>query len=314
GQGLGDGTYGFVLNASSDAPNALWLKFYSTLNSANRLIEAIDLVDVDPSEQAREDEILGTVLAIRAYTNFQIVTYFSTDYADDTALAGFLIDFVPTVDQQLSRSTNGEFFAEINEDLNRAQQLITVQSDSRGISQDFIDFLRIKIAVYREQYGQVDQAAASLLADYPLADREQYENVFFDLENTEVVFELLRVINGPYDRQGETGSAFATGWVGANYAFVDATLTGTAYFDIGRALFDMIDPGDIRYNVLVGETSLISANPAAESDFIQNDVLLVSKYEGIEGQPLLNDLKIFRSSELVLFRAEAAAANGDLVS
>ena len=313
GQGIGDGTYGFVLNASSDAPLGLWLKFYSTLNSANRLIEAIELVDVEPDEQARENEILGQALAIRAYTHFQILTYFSTDYTDDDALAGFLVDFVPTVDQQLDRTTNGAFFDSITNDLSAAEGLITTQSNPQGISLDFIRFLRIRIDVYRENYSQVDAMSASLLADYPLANRAEYESVFLDTGNTEVIFELLRVINGPYDRQGDTGSAFATGWAGASWAFVDATINGAPYFDIGRALFDMIDPADIRYDVLVGESSLISPDPAAESDFINNDVLLLSKYEGKPGQPLLNDLKIFRSSELVLYRAEAAAASNNLL-
>ncbi|MEM1336299.1 MAG: RagB/SusD family nutrient uptake outer membrane protein [Bacteroidota bacterium] len=312
GQGLNDGSYGFILNAGSDAPLGLWLKLYSTLNSANRLIAAIETVEVAPEEQARENEILGQALAIRAFTHFEILTYFSTDYTDDSALAGFLVDFVPTIDQQLDRATNGEFFSLIDSDLSRAEQLITTQSNPQNISLDFVRFLRIKIDVYRQNYGQVDARAAALLADYPLANRAEYEDIFFDLGETEIIFELLRVINGPYDRQGDTGSAFATGWVGANYAFVDATIGGAPYFDIGRSLFDVLDPADVRYDVIVGETSLISPNPAAESDFVNNDVLLVSKYEGKVGQPLLNDLKLCRSSELVLFRAEAAAANNDL--
>ncbi|MEM8510012.1 MAG: RagB/SusD family nutrient uptake outer membrane protein [Bacteroidota bacterium] len=314
GQGLNDGTYGFVLNAGSAAPNAIWLKSYSTLNAANRLIQAAETLELEPEDTPRANEILGITLAVRAYTHFQIVTYFSTDYTDDSALAGFLMDFVPTIDQQLDRTTNGEFYALINSDLDRAEQLITTQSDPQAISLDFVSFLRVRIAAFRQQYGQVDALAADLLSRHPLANRAEYEALFFDEGNTEVIFELLRVLNGPYDRQGNTGSAFATGWAGANYAFVDATIGGAPYFDMGRALFDILDPDDVRYDVLVGETSIISPNPGTEVDFENSDVLLISKYEGIADQPLLNDLKLCRSSELVLFRAEAAAANGNLTA
>lgn len=315
GQGLNDGSYGFILNAGSGAPNSFWGRYYGALNSINRLIEAIDLLELDdPAEQAREDEILATLLALRAYVNFEIVTYFSTDYTDDSALAGILIDFVPTVDQRLPRATNGEFFAAIDDDLTRAVQLGLPQSDPQAVSLDFVTFLRIRMDVFRQDYSQVDAMSANLLQSYPLANRAEYEALFQDTGNTEVIFELLRVINGPFDNQGPTGTAFGGNWVGANFAFVDATINGAPYFDIGRALFDMIDPADIRFDVLVGESSIISPDPAAEADFINGDVLLVSKYEGIPGQPLLNDHKIFRSSELVLYRAEAAAANGNLAA
>jgi hypothetical protein len=39
------------------------------------------------------------------------------------------------------------------------------------------------------------------------------------------------------------------------------------------------------------------------------DVYTVNKYRGSEGQPLMNDHKIFRSSEMLLILAEAAAPN-----
>ncbi|MDH3795885.1 MAG: RagB/SusD family nutrient uptake outer membrane protein, partial [Flavobacteriaceae bacterium] len=40
------------------------------------------------------------------------------------------------------------------------------------------------------------------------------------------------------------------------------------------------------------------------------DILVIQKYSGSEGQPLMNDLKIFRASEMLLIRAEAYADAG----
>jgi hypothetical protein len=39
---------------------------------------------------------------------------------------------------------------------------------------------------------------------------------------------------------------------------------------------------------------------------------VIQKYPGSEGTPLMNDLKIFRVSEMYLIRAEAAVASGNL--
>ena len=47
-------------------------------------------------------------------------------------------------------------------------------------------------------------------------------------------------------------------------------------------------------------------------NFLNDDVLLVFKYPGSGGQPLMNDLKEFRAAEMLLIRAEAAADANDL--
>ena len=57
---------------------------------ANRVIQAAALIDYS-EDQDEYDNVLGQAHAIRAYAHFQILTYFSPDYTDDSALAGILI-------------------------------------------------------------------------------------------------------------------------------------------------------------------------------------------------------------------------------
>ncbi|RZN83266.1 MAG: RagB/SusD family nutrient uptake outer membrane protein, partial [Winogradskyella sp.] len=40
---------------------------------------------------------------------------------------------------------------------------------------------------------------------------------------------------------------------------------------------------------------------------VNNDILVIQKYPGLQGRPLMNDLKVFRSSEMLLIAAEARA-------
>jgi hypothetical protein len=310
GQGLAD--YGFVLNAGSTAPAVFWTNGYDQLNAASRLIEASEIIEIEDGEQALFNQILGEAYALRAWGHFIMLSYFSTDYTDDNALSIINLDFVPTIDQQLLRNTNGETFALIDSDLDRANSLLSNATDDvTRINKDFIIALRARIAAYRQDYTTAANLSQQLISKYPLANRAEYEAMFLDTSDGEVIFKLERTNNDTYDGQGATGSPTAGGWAGARFAFVDATLSGSPYFEMGRSLFNLMDPADVRYDVNVAPTSLIdpdyetNQNPAT-------DILVIQKYPGSEGQPLMNDLKIFRASEMYLIRAEAAVAQGSL--
>src|SRR5210317_1317748 len=310
GQGLAD--YGFVLNAGSTAPAVFWTNGYDQLNAASRLIEASEIIEIEDGEQALFNQILGEAYALRAWGHFIMLSYFSTNYTDDNALSIINLDFVPTIDQQLLRNTNGETFALIDSDLDRANSLLSNATDDvTRINKDFIIALRARIAAYRQDYTTAASLSQQLIDKYPLANQAEYEAMFLDTSDGEVIFKLERTNNDTYDGQGATGSPTAGGWAGARFAFVDATLSGSPYFEMGRSLFNLMDANDIRYEVNVAPSSLIdpdyetNQNPAT-------DILVIQKYPGSEGQPLMNDLKIFRASEMYLIRAEAAVAQGSL--
>lgn len=302
GQGLG-GDYGFVLNPESNMPRAMWTNYYEAINAASRVIEVAPSVVIEDDEQDDYNNALGEALALRAWAHFELLTYFSPDYTDDNALGVILVNFVPTIDQLLPRNTNGEVFTSIDADLAQAKGLLLNQASATFISLDFVKALQARMAAYRGQYALADQLAAELLADYPLADRAEYVDMFLDNGNGEVIFKLERTIGDSYDRQGSTGTAAAGGWAGANFAFVNGTIDGSPYFEMSNSLFNLLNPGDVRYDVNVNNTSDIG-----------NNILVIGKYPGSEGQPLMNDLKIFRASEMMLIRAEAAAEAGNLAN
>ncbi|GAA4113149.1 RagB/SusD family nutrient uptake outer membrane protein [Aquimarina addita] len=304
GQGIGDGEYGFRLNAGSDAPTENWISFHGALNAANRIISAGENLIPDEGEENELINILGQAYALRAWAHFHIISYFSTDYADDSALGGFLVDFIPSVTELLPRSTNGEIFTLIEDDLNKAETMIAAENASTSVSKDFVVALQARIAAYRQQYALAETLASELIAKYPLATRDEYVDVFKDLSNVGVIFKLERTIGDPHDTQNSTGSGFGSGWVGANFAFVNGTIDGSPYYEMGRSLFNEIDPLDIRFDVLLNETSIIHTDDT-------RDTLVIGKYLGNEKE-LVNDLKVFRVAEMILIRAEALAAAGNI--
>lgn len=310
GQGLAD--YGFVLNAGSTAPANFWTRNYVAINSATRLIEAAKLIEPEAGEEATYNSIIGQAHALRAFSHFELQSYFSTDLSDDSALGVIAIDFIPTIDQQLLRNTNAEVFGLIESDLDMAFSLLgSDTSDPTVINRDFVTALRARMAAYRGNWSQAATFSQSLLDKYDLANRAEYQGVFVDTDNTEVIFKLERTNNDNYDGQGATGSPNAGGWAGARFAFVDATITGSPYFEMGRALFNALDPADIRYDVIVAPTSLIDPDYQTNQDPAL-DILVIQKYPGSENQPLMNDLKVFRASEMLFIRAEAYADAGQI--
>ncbi len=291
----------FVLNPQSAFPQAVWVNYYDALNVASRLIEAAASVEIESGEQAVFDDVLGQTYALRAWAHFELLTYFSPDLTDDAAPGVIILDRVPGISEQLPRNTTGEVFAAINADLAQASNLLASQASPTFVSLDFVKALRARIAAYRGNYAEADGLAAELLGDYPLATAAEYPGIWVDTSNAEIIFKLERVIGGPYDGQGSTGSGFAGGWAGANFAFVDATVDGSPYFEATIDFLNIIPQEDIRFASFFDGSS-------------SGDTLVIGKYPGSGGQPLLNDLKIFRASEMLMIRAEAAADRGDFAA
>lgn len=314
--GQGFALYDFVLNPASAAASDFWVRNFRVNNRATILIEAAANVPVTGAEVPRANDILAQAYFIRAYANFEMLLYFCTDVRDDNALAVPVIDFIPGLTIQPRRDTAGDVWAYINSDLDTAASLIEAGNDDvTFVSDDAITALRARMAMERGEYPSARLLAEGLLAEYPLADRDDYFDMFRDNSNAEIILKLQRTNNDGYDGQVNTGSvATGGGWAGSVFAFVDATLTGSPYFEMDRSIFDRLDINDVRYDVMVSPTSVISPDYTNDPDPVNNDILVIQKYFGSEGQPLMNDLKVFRSSEMLLIAAEAAAASNDLAA
>ena len=209
----------FNINSSNGYASGIWGSYYGAIGMANRVIQAAPSIDAT-EDQEDYDNVLGQAHAIRAFAHFQILTYFSPDYTDDSALAGILVTS-PAEDifEARPRATNGEFYTAISADLAMATDLINASEGVTFMGADFVTALKARIAAYRGQYVMADGYAASLLADYSIADQTEYAAMFEDADFTEVIFSLERSIGDSYDGQGLSGG----GWAGSLFAFIDAS-------------------------------------------------------------------------------------------
>ena len=309
--GQGFALYDFVLNAASTASSNFWIRNFRVNNRASIIIEAATNITPSAAEQADYNEILGQLHMIRAFANFEMLVHFSPNPQDDSALAVPLIDFIAAPTIQPLRNTTGEIWDYVNADVSLALSLISTQSSPTFFSRDAINAFRARMALTRGDYPAAETLALQLLGAYPLANQADYRGIWTDANNSEIIFKLERVLNDNFDGQGSTGSVAAGGWAGARFAFVNAALSGSPYFEMDRSIFDAFVPGDVRRDVMVHPTSIISPNYTTDPDPVNNDILVIQKYPGSQGRPLMNDLKVFRSSEMLLIAAEARAYQSD---
>ena len=302
GQGLISGEYTFVLNVNSTDAYSIWASNYTLINFANRLIAAAGNIVVPPSQKEEFDDIMAQAHILRAYGHFKLLTYFSTDLTDDNALGCILVDFVPTIYQQLPRNKNGQVFDFINQDLEYVNKLTTNVKDDKTIdnkyiSPDMVTAMKARMAAYRGRYTEALTFSQKLINKYPLTTRVQYSKIWKDLpipSRDEVIFKLARV-NGDAK-------------IGATWASVDATIDGSPFYEMSTDLINLLyNPNfeyskqpDIRAKSFIGETSEFN-----------KDNVVIDKYAGSQGYDLLNDIKVFRSSEMYFIKAEAQASVND---
>jgi len=309
GQGLAQLNY--VLTPGSTASSNFWTRNYRVVNFASRMIEAAASITGEGVDTAKINNLLGQAHAIRAYAMTELVSYYSTDLGDDNALGVIAIDYVPSLDEQLLRNTNAETFALINSDIEKAMSLIaSTTTDVTVFTKDAVTALKARVAAYRQDYATALSAASTLVAKYDLATVAEYPDVFADDSDAEIIFKLERTIGDDYDGQGSMGSTAAGGWAGARFCFKGAI--EDPYFEVSRSLFNILDANDVRHDIVVNPNSTVDADYTNSADYKNTDILYVGKYLGSEGQKLMNDLKIFRASEMVLIVAEAQVAQNNL--
>lgn len=304
GQGLNGGEYTFNLNTGSADASVIWLSNYALINRANRVLDGAANITPAAADLPAYNNIVAQAHILRAWGHFVLLSHFSTDLSNDAALGVIKLDFVPLTTQQLPRNTNGEVFTLINSDLNFASTLTTNAANTATrtyVSTDFVQAFRVRMAAYRKDYPKVLSLVDQLITDYPLTPRSAtvvtentslFLNVWSDVAiptatQNEVIFKLERI----------PGNST----INSIWSSVNSTITGSPFYEMSTGLYNLLNnPNDIRRRAYLSPTS----EPA-------NGKLAIGKYPGSGGIAQLNDVKIFRSAEMYLLKAEALAASGN---
>jgi hypothetical protein len=348
----------FFLNTNDRFVTNIWYSNYQTINRANRLLRLVGdpdgagplepqvAIPTDPIELAKYNNILAQTRALRAFSYFQLLTYFSTDLKDDNALGVMLFTNVTTASDQLPRVANGLVFAQIEDDLNFAFANVDPAATYKYVTKRMINALRARMYLYRGNYPLAKQYAQdvigsglSLTLATPVPSPAPTNPLYsvFVASNTASAGAPTTAWNNsfygatsanPYRKmwadainfQGEIIWALdrptAGTWenVATNFTTNNTTISGSPLYEVSRALFNKLaaTPGDVRRYANVDPTSLLNQNYATDPNYIATDVIIIDKYPGKPSFPTRNDLKVFRLSEMYFILAECLASEGNI--
>ncbi|WEK21734.1 MAG: RagB/SusD family nutrient uptake outer membrane protein [Candidatus Pedobacter colombiensis] len=265
-----------------------WKNGYMVIDRVNRLLTGLNNVPVhNDTDKERLNHLKGELLAIRAYQHFDLYRLYGSGgiYKDNNYAVPYMRK--SDIGSQPSRPNSATFFEFFWGDIATAESLINEHSNIRiGLSAVYA--LHARAALYTGKFDEAISFATKVIDKYPLAGSQEFADVWKDKSNAEVIFKLKRTN-------------------------VSTIRPGDIFYNIGadRILFapalkllDLYDQeNDVRY-----------------SSWFENDPQLVNKgdlpniikkYEGDEAAQNRNDVKLFRTGEMFLIRAEAYLQNGN---
>lgn len=342
GQGVNDGSYTFLLQAGTGAPQAIWGGYYGSVNRLNRIENRIleMLETASNADKGLLNKQLAHVYGLRAFCHYKLFAFFTPDYTDPNGLSVIKFDFLQTDDYNnfVGRSTVGEIVEFIEDDIEKVRDLGGIPHVGSGFaSMPFIESIEIKLNAMLQSdqsYAKLEDAfnrlvnppafdptdpdAISIPAKY--LDGLAYQTIFTStpFDDGEAIFKLNRT-----STDGGTTSGIGSAWHSARFG------EGAAYMEMGRSLYnelDKLDPSqqgavydsirkDARYIFTVHRNSKVAPNYASlnPEQYRDNDILYIGKYPGdIENRPLMANLWEFRFTDILLALAEKRAHEGSL--
>jgi hypothetical protein len=348
--GFSNDTHRFFIFSTNGFASSIWNQHYQAINYANRLIRGAQFVTpASPAEAASYNNILAQARAIRAFSHFQLLTYFSTDLSNNNAPGVMKIDFVPTAQQKLPRATNGEVFGLIESDLLFAQNNLTTATSGadswKFFNTNTINAFRARMYLYRKNYPLAEQYADNVIAsgislascaftnsaNLPATSAALPVPTPYTADQVTALTSMESVTataaNAPVYRrmwtdqvQGEMVFSLTRANNNANfgsqYNTNQSNLSGGPLFDMGRTLFNLYaqplggGAEDFRRWSFVDRTSTFQVNPLTATK--NNEVIVIDKYCGKNGSAGSNDLKVYRISEMYFIKAECRVRANDL--
>jgi len=276
---LYDPSYGSVTN--------LYYDYFRGIDRVNRTLAGLNAINLLASETALANRYKAELLGLRAFFHFELLRNYASKY-ENGAMG---IPYMKTSEIAYPARLNFEtVIAEIKNDLIEAKNLMPASfTDKTRITKTAISAIQARTALYEKNWSDAITYATEVINAFPLATKAQFPGLWTDANDSEVIWKAKRV--------GTTDSRLGDFYYRQTGGIV---LYAPAFKLINT--FDAVN--DLRYTAYI---KFDATRTGTKSQY------LVNKYiGGTSSAPGLVDLKMFRTGEMYLIRAEARAeSTGD---
>ena len=286
-RGQGVQVHTWNITAGNGTTTSLWSSLYNVISRANRVLNVIDGISANtPEEELSKSRIKAECIGLRAMCHFDLLRAFAESYEDSNSVLGVPNINSVVVFEQPSRNTVAENYAFINSDIEMAMGMLDASfTDNTRLTTTALSALKARVALYQGQYETAISSATDVIGAVALATTTEYVDIWTDASDAEVIFKLKRTTG-----DGAVGTIFQD-------------TNGDIFFFMSDSMLNHVLDNSTGANDPRFGTMLDLPNSSFEEP-------VVGKYLGTDANPGLNDIKIFRGSELYLIRAEAYARSG----
>ncbi len=272
---------------------------YVVIYGANSILQNIDkAVDATPLQKAR---MRAEAYCIRAIAHFDLVRTFAQPwgYTADASHAGIVLKTANSsvLTQTGERASVKQVYNQVVADLdtainlyNNSVSIYPTGSAKTFLSADAARAFKSRVCLYKDDWTNVISECNALISsnNYPLISNSQYVSSWSGRNiSTESIFELTLSTT--------SGSGLA--------AYYNPVATNISYqLATSNDLLNLYAAGDVRGQTTMFVTRVVNGTPYYST----------KKYQGMNDT--INNIKIIRSSELYLNRAEAYAKTGNLTA
>ncbi|PGH38750.1 MAG: RagB/SusD family nutrient uptake outer membrane protein [Candidatus Nephrothrix sp. EaCA] len=267
-----------------------WKDNYIAIDRLNRALYAAGQMTA-PSQQDLLKQYKGELLALRAYCHFELIRNFASKYETQAKGVPFMESSVIGAPARLLFAATME---KINVDLTQAKGLIPSEfNDRTRITLPAVSALQARVALYEKNWDNAIKYAAEAIAALPLASKTEFPQLWKDKSTAEIFWKLKRVSGDE-----EIGGLYT------DTGYLDNPEGTMVYYAASYKLTNEFDQAnDIRFS------SYIDINARRKNDGKAPNVVV--KYMSSNGSNLV-DIKLLRTGEMYLIRAEAYAEKNNL--
>lgn len=239
--------YNYLRTTNNSRIADIWSYSYKTIININAALE------VAPIGKSKEmDMVIGENYFLRAYHYFVLVNVFGQPYINSPKTnLGVPIKLTTSLDDFPARSTVQEVYDQVESDLLKAIEMMTIQEGSTlspknscYASKEVAEALLSRVYLYMENWTKAEEYATNVINSgrYKLVENETYKKypTFVPEENKETIFAIR------YTKDVDYKSDYRPYMIGSLYAKIDGDGWGEMYPSDSYLKLLELHPQDLR--------------------------------------------------------------------